>query len=654
MAVSSQVAVASWKGTRFFAVDNDAGDDSNVGYSDVSLALAGATPLKTLERLWGIVSKLAGGQRLYIVGKARADGAAYKKQDGITDDDVLLDGFTGYQGIWVRGTADVPSAGAVAFSDSAADRIAAGGRILPGTNAAGYNATGVPTVSTFDVQLAGGGAPGLAAEPALEHKRIRFDVATLTPALRNVCRAIWANDTDTMTVDADLPAVPVPGAAGDVFYIEEPGFACARVVERVIGASNIGLPDVTFQFGACTTVGVRGTSVVGTSGVITRGSSFNFSFCDFAHPGTLAWTHESTGQFFAQSGWAAPDGTFVGVGTGFRSVGTFQSSATGGSGLFIGNSGVVSPTHRFIANASFGAANNLGAGCYAGGASLQNFAQFTLGRGLSVASRPLRTEGPGSAGRVISLPVGGANGSVICDGIQTLNAGASSLYRLAQAYQVGVRFKDCTGSVGNTGTGLDCNSATMAGCEIVFDTGNTFTGSLGNDILTNGDVRYAHADYAITDFYDRAGNHYGPNVRPDNGFGSFVVPGKGLDNDGTTVLVQFGVAKLGTLTGQFRMARADSFVNASGVLGIRQNLGGVSSMIVGAGHTWIQFDAVPVRGNLAYLSEVTAGNARDTPPPMLATNQKLRLGRIYQVSGTRGLVAWNPDPFPVLSDGVPP
>jgi hypothetical protein len=293
-------------------------------------------------------------------------------------------------------------------------------------------------------------------------------------------------------------------------------------------------------------------------------------------------------------------------------------------------------------------------GGYCGGVSIQNCFIATIGNAGTATERGLRCEGPGSGSRVVSLAVGGNMGSYILDGIQIQNAGGSYLIRLGQAYCCGVRIKNVTGSVGNTGGGLTVQEATVSGCTIVIDSGNTYTVLAGNEIVANGDIRHALSDITINDFWDKAGNHYVPNVRPDNGFGAFVLQGKALDSDGTTTLVQWGVAKIGTLTGQYRMALADTAVNAGGVIGVRQNLGGASSIITNAGHTWIEFDAAPTRGNLAYLSVATAGKARDTIPPMAGTNQRLRLGRILQVSGTKGLVAWNPEPFPVLSDGLSP
>jgi hypothetical protein len=108
--------------------------------------------------------------------------------------------------------------------------------------------------------------------------------------------------------------------------------------------------------------------------------------------------------------------------------------------------------------------------------------------------------------------------------------------------------------------------------------------------------------------------------------------------------------------GQVTSARANTGANATGVLGV--TLESIASTAIGfaalTGAIWVRFDAAPTIGNLAYLSDVTAGQARDTPPAEAGTNQKLRLGYIENVSGTLGLVIWQPELVPILSDGVAP
>lgn len=648
MAVSGQPQSAAWIGTRFFAVDNDSGSDLNLGYSDATMAESGLVPLKTLEHLKTILPRVGGGQRFVITCKSRAGGATYKKADGVTDDNLVLDNLVGYQGIWVRGTADVPSAGAVAFSDSANDRIACGGQIVPGTNAAGYNATGVPTVSTFDCQLNGGGAPGLAAEPAYEHKRVRFDVATVTAALRNATRAIWANDTDTITVDTDLPAAPVPGAGGDIFYIEEAGFAVKQVISQALGAENILFTIYGHQV---TLVGVRGTDVASAFGAKFGGSSAQVAFCDFANTGINAVVYSGYGSFIAVDFWLAHDDTFAIVGAGFRSVGSMLMER--GDMAYIQSSGITGVGRRFTTNA-FAAIPviNYGAACYSGGGSFRNFVQANIGNLSTASQRFWRTEGPGSGGTVIALPIGGSLGSIVLDGIQTLNAGPSALYRLGQAYNVGVRFKNCIGSAGNTGTALDMTSGLATDCSIVFDSGNTFSGG-PVQFDGAGDIRHVHADYLITDWYDVGNNHFQGNFSGVSFSGSLVGRGTALTSDGTTTLLQYGVGKVGTLTGTFRMAQADTLVKASGVFGVMQDVGGGSfNMLVNSGSTWVQFEAAPTLGAIAYLSRTIAGNATTTVPPASVTEVKLRLGNVEKVSGTLGLINWNPDTIPVLADGL--
>jgi hypothetical protein len=629
---------------RYYAVDYDAGNDANLGYSDTSAADAGTKAVKTLARLRQIVPRFGNGRRLYALIKRRDSGGTGTSYG----EDLVLDGLVGYSRTWVRGTATDATAGATAFADDSADRIFAGARQVTGTNAAGYKATGAPTVTTFDCLTLAGGAPGFAAEPGYIGKRIRFDAATPTVALRNVCRMIHENDTDTLTVDLDLPAVPATGGSPDIFYIEEPGVAVQKI------NTYTSTPDGDFvgtgTFTGLYLIGLRGVDT-STTGVFCSGTGVHLCFCDFAAAGTAAVQLTLYGGLhIAFNTWAAPDNTFPVCGVGYRSVGSVTVNAP--RSPFVTNCAIVGSTRRFIFD-GFSGTLTLGGGSYCGGASVQNGMIALIGQGLTTTQRVLRCEGVGVGNRVLSLAATGNLGAFVVNGVKIQNAGASACIRLGEAYCAGLRLRNVTGSTGNAGAGLNMVSGVQAaGCEVLFDTGNTFTGATDLDIIGADNTRFVHADYALSDFYDGMGNHFQGNLASGAGPGSFAQQGKKMTSDGSTTLVQYGVARLGSVDGQFAMAMADTLAHATAVFGVRINKAGTVHLVVPGGKMWIEFDSAPTLGVIAYLGKTTAGKATTTTPTVSATEAKLRLGYVLSVSGTKGLVAWNPDHFPVLADGL--
>ena len=272
---------------RYYAVDYDNGDDTNAGYSDASMAAAGVVALKTLEQLRLVLPRTGNGRTAVIAVAARAAGATYRNIADSADDILEFVGFSGYQKIVVRGTGTVATAGATAFANDTADKIACGAKIATGTNVGGYNPSGSISTSTFDCQLSGGGAPGLTAEPALVGKRIRFDSTTATVALQNVCRMIYSNDTDTITVDRNLPATPT---ASDVFYIEDPGVVVGGHIVSGYKASVLA-PDA-FNNAGLTFAGFTVTGTVTGFGISSWARSVDATL-------EVAFCEATTGAFNA-------------------------------------------------------------------------------------------------------------------------------------------------------------------------------------------------------------------------------------------------------------------------------------------------------------------------------------------------------------------
>lgn len=83
----------------------------------------------------------------------------------------------------------------------------------------------------------------------------------------------------------------------------------------------------------------------------------------------------------------------------------------------------------------------------------------------------------------------------------------------------------------------------------------------------------------------------------------------------------------------------------SGSAGVLAALGLTAATTVGTGFSV---------GDMAYLSTTVAGKAQAFLPPVNATDQKLRIGRVLRTAldAPYGLVGWNPDALPVLADGL--
>ncbi|MBT8452964.1 MAG: hypothetical protein KJO40_13430 [Deltaproteobacteria bacterium] len=635
---------------RYYAVDYDAGSDSNIGYSDVDMATAGTVALKTLERLRQVFPPVGNGRRAVIAIAARAGGAVYRNIANTLDDEMQLVGVTGYEYVLVRGTGNVATAGAVKFANDAADKVALGAQIFAGTNAAGYNPIAPISAGTFDVQLSGGGAPGLAAEPSLIGKRVRFDSATTTVALRNACGMIHANDTDTITLARNLPATPV---AADVFYIEEPATTVFRIqAAGCQGATTALLPS--FSPTGITFAGLRSSEAsAGFVAVGCRGisGSIRLSFVESYSPGFSCSSITDCDKVTVTRQYVDEAASTIEPGTGFVAQGWAGTISQCGS---LSMDATVSRVGRYQILGVGPQALNIGtgAGCYfAAGLLFQNckgsggtdntVGGNVVGSNASGAVRRTRLLG-GFAGSCVSV----TNSFIFLRGLDIQNVGALSIISLFGLGTLAV-INDVVGSAGNTGNGLDMtlnrNSMVLLGQL----NANTFTGGAGRDIAGKGPVYYTHADVARTDVIDKALNYVQGSASTKLGSTARII------NDGNANIGQYKIVRA-TGAGVVRVAQANTAANAAGIVGVGQSAFTTvqEAMAVQAGGTWVQFDVAPTVGGIAYLSTGTAGNAQHTVPALAATNQKLRLGRILDVSGTLGFVAFTPEIHPILADGA--
>jgi hypothetical protein len=478
----SQTIAADWTVglTRIYAVDFVNGLDTNVGFADpatssagdyaTACALAGTRAKKTFAGLAAIFPKV-GNARIAVILIAA----------GTYTDDLatVLTGVVGYPSGFplVRGTVTNATAGSVAFAGTAADSAMAGGVTATGMNAPGYNPTGAPTTSTIQCLKVDGAAPAFAAEPAVPLGwRLRFDAATTTAALRNICRQVCQlSGTDTLLLQTVLPAVPV---AGDVFYLEMPGV--------VIPALNIVAPassQTGFQF-----VGIR------SSGIWTfQNVSQRWAFCG---ANGLSSANGGFSTFIASQSFADPILGSITPGGGFRS----ESSVTLNTG-FSSLAGVVSVTNTQFFNCQ---QPQWGAGCAA--------RNLILNECRNSQSDTAATPSNLGTAATVGIPhTFGANGgaAVLLDGsdlklntMAIIGAGASPCIQVkgkSSLIFAGV----VSGTAGNTDVGLDLTAA--RGSLIILATTPTVTGALGDVRLAGGQI-ITWAQAIATGITDSAGN----------------------------------------------------------------------------------------------------------------------------------------------------
>jgi hypothetical protein len=494
-----QTVVAQWVvgRCRVYAIDGVNGIDTNLGYADpastsaadyaIACAAAGVVAKRTFAGLAAILPRAGAGRTFEIVIAA----ATYAATLGLGD---FLAGLSGYaQNCVVRGTRTDTTAGVTAFDGSAADCAAAGMTTATGMFAAGYNPTGAPTTQVVQCLRVGGAGPAFAAEPALPcGARIRFDAATATAALRNICRqVVKVSGGDTLTLVSTLPAVP---AAGDVFYIEEGGVVTSATTiltdnDGSFGQEMIQLVGIkltgalTLRGGAWAIAGVRATSI---SAAMCKDFSV---LATYTHPVRSSTTQGMMGR---------SDGAT-----------TLTSCRSNTAGLV--SVGLLTMTGVISSQAT--QPMTLGAGI-----NLSSGRQFGIGLGTTTTlAVPLRVIAPGAEAGIalrdgawnltqIDLTNMGAKPAILVEG-------GDSVLELLGTTGVAV----ITGATGNTDVGLDLTLA--RGCVIVLDPANmpTVTGTAGDVRVSNGIPGAAFtgglivswaAILAAGGFIDAAGNKF--------------------------------------------------------------------------------------------------------------------------------------------------
>jgi len=208
--------------TRYYFVNNQTGDDNNLGFIDAAPGstftpgVADVVALKTSEELRKRLPRTGGGRFVVIMFKTRTDAGAYLKKDDLTPD--FLDvSYGGYQHLIFRASRDL--------SNDANDKVDLGGVI--DATASGPNGDGswdVGSVSSFTVTVAAGTLP---ATDDLVGLKMEFkgNVTAGARTLGNVA----VNRTTGTDFDTGEAATL---AAGDEFFFMRPGVKFTTVVNQ--------------------------------------------------------------------------------------------------------------------------------------------------------------------------------------------------------------------------------------------------------------------------------------------------------------------------------------------------------------------------------------------------------------------------------------
>lgn len=616
--------VADWTAglasPRYFAVDSAAGSNSNLGYSDTSMAAAGALAVQTLAQLRLIVPTIGAGRTLVIAIK------------GTFAEDLVLQ-LQGYARILVRATAD--------FVNTATEKVVCGGTTkLAGPNGNGsFSVIAGATTTLFTTS----GAVTLTAEPALLGKRVRF----ATGALAGTCCTIEKNTGTAITPDSTLAGAP---ALGDTFFIEEPGVTVQRVVIEGTGSSESGTSTAT------TSISIAGIATTSTSAdawsVCGPYTVFEAAFCEQrgASGTTQLFRFEGPMQILLRRTYSDEGGTSRAP-CGGRVEGTVfirgAISVTWSSWWQVQSGGRV----------QFRLCQQLGSVLSGGGAWSSVLIQNCGGLATTAGGSNTVFSAVGNNGsttlrraRINNAGITVQQSSLAVRGVEALNLGANAAV-VMQGLGCALAVDDLIGSTGNTGVVVDLS--TGIGNQVALGTVTAITAiATGGDINLAGGAVATFAGLATTNVVDSAGN----NVQGSGG--AVVGPCRRYTNKDGTALAIGEIVRV-SAAGQVVRAQADTSAHNDGPLFVSvtppANNGEGYFVAMNAPHKWVLFDAAaPAVASLAYVSPGTAGAGTVTVPAPAATNQKRRIGHVAESSGSLGLVTGSPELLTVTSDGLAP
>lgn len=602
-------AVATWPraNNRYFAVDYDAGNDLNPGFSDISQALAGAVAKKTWAGFLAILPTQGLDRSFQVAIKPRASSATYLDQDA-TPAALRLIGITGYNNIRIVGTSD--------FSESAADFASLGFTTIFAGPGVGGVWTTAPGATGVSLSVSSGTLP---ASSGASLKRIRF-TGNVTGILANVCRQVFTNNNTSITIIQDLSPAP---ASGDTFVIEEPSVVFDSVqINTVPCRSSLQIAGVA---------SANAFSISNSASVVVAcceqrtGGSTNISTCD---------------SFILATGITRIGGAGPNVGFGFASFfGGIAFTGIRTLRLACYGTGVGVPvTYRNVLETLQNACLVRGlttiAGCGVNTADELSGAGFFFGR-ASGGFRDHRIDGD-------QLVVSQSN--ILVKNVEIINAGSKAAVEL-QGYSMQVALVGVSGSSGNLLQGVNVTNLKNS---VVRLSGSSVSGSTGQ-IAATGIYSALYSDLDLSNFQDVNGN------RISGGAGLIVDVCSGFTNvDGSSV--GLGEIVRVSATNNVVRALADTEANAKGGLWVAvtspaNNALGFFVPLASA-QKWVLHAAAPTLTGMSYLSASVSGKASTTVPALSGTNQKRRLGHISKVSGNYGLMVGHPELLSADSDGV--
>lgn len=194
--------IASWTGTRYFAVSQRIGSDSNTGYSDISMLDASKQAVCSVEKLTELIPPIGAGASIRIAIESGNYG------------DINLS-LMGYDSIDIIGTCTDKSANSVAFSDDEATIKFAGATVL-----GRYNFDKCESNSFFKLLNLNGSLPDFSDNN--NKLRARFDINTTTILLRDTHYNLAPLPKYQGYIELINQTSVCPDTT-DLVYIEQPG-----------------------------------------------------------------------------------------------------------------------------------------------------------------------------------------------------------------------------------------------------------------------------------------------------------------------------------------------------------------------------------------------------------------------------------------------
>ena len=300
---AANASEAQWDPTkvRFFFLDNDNGDDSNMGYIDAdggttfTTTQTAAVAIKTSEQLRAILPRNGAGRSAVVLIKGRSDEGNYQNKAG--GNDYLDVAYTGYLYIAFKGSD---------HTNNALDRVRLGGVIAEG----GPNSDQSWTVDSFSGVAVTVAAGTLPVEDDLVGLAVQW-VGNVTAALTSENNGAHFRVSDTvfsLNFDGTAPA------NGDQFFLTKPGVVFTDIRGNAAGPGSsdfAGSPTEAFLLAGITCSSAMNQRSIGR---------FRMSFMRFEGSTTF------DGVALETSGtYPTENGAFVISDNGFDARGSFTA-----------------------------------------------------------------------------------------------------------------------------------------------------------------------------------------------------------------------------------------------------------------------------------------------------------------------------------------